>query len=411
MWNNKKHFLNKNVMINTLEEGGWNMVDIYSKNISIKCKWIKKLVDQKAPFLTSIAGYFIPHADKLFWSGNLKVADGLKLLKHHSILWKSLVQAWCIYNFSVPNSAEEILNQQLWYNSFILMDKKPFFFDQLYSKGIVYIKDIVNQEGHILSAQDLKVKYEVHDSHIMLLNTLIGAVPQQWKITLINNYQNGVENHAYLSNFQKVMNSTGISKTVYEHLVKEKAQAFSDRIVDKWSQDLNPEFQIDREFISNSFKLIINSTISPKHRAFQFRLVHHILVTNKTLYDWKMKDTNRCSFCDSEIETLYHLLWGCTIVAKLWSDLFQWLQIKTQTNIMFNCKEILLGIEDNTFLMYNAIFIITKQYIYSCRCTQKTPNFNCLKNLINYNIQTEKYIAVKNGKLAFHNNKWAILIT
>ena len=139
MWNNKKHFINKNLMINSLEEGGWDMIDIYSKNISIKCKWIKKLVDPNASFLTNIACYFVPDADKLFWSGNLKVSDGINLLKHKSMFWKSLIQAWCIYSFTVPNSCEEILNQQIWYNSFILMDKKPFLFKALYSKGIVCI--------------------------------------------------------------------------------------------------------------------------------------------------------------------------------------------------------------------------------------------------------------------------------
>ena len=409
MWNNKKHFINKNVMINSLDEGGLDMVDIYSKNISIKCKWIKKLIDPNASFLKSMACYFIPDADRLFWSGNLKVSDGLKLLKHNSVLWKSIIQAWCIYNFSVPNSFEQIAHQQLWYNSFILIDKKPFCFKQLYSKGIVCIKDIINDNGHIMSAEELKTKYDLHNNHIMSLNSLIGAVPQQWKITLIVNYYNIPIDRVFESNFQKVFNSTNVSKSVYKDLVKKKAVSFSNKITEKWNEDTNQEFNLDREFIANSFKLIITSTNSPKHRAFQFRLIHRILVTNKSLYEWKIRQSDLCSFCNLEVETLYHLLWDCTIVKELWNNLFRWLEEKTDTNIVFNCKEALLGMENNIFIMYNAIFIISKQYIYSCRCLNKRPNIECLINLIKYHINIEKYIATKNGKLTYHNNKWSLL--
>ena len=289
------------------------------------------------------------------------------------------------------------------------MDKKPFLFKALYSKGIVCIKDIVKENGQIMSAQELKIKYDLNNNHTMLLNCLIGAVPQQWRHILIDNYQNAIENQTYTSNFQTAINSINTSKSVYLHLVKKKAQSFPDRIINKWEQDMEQEFHLDRQFISNSFKQIITSTISPKHRAFQFRLIHRILVTNKSLYEWKIKEHNLCSFSNSEIETIYHLLWDCTIVQELWGNIFRWLQEKTQTNIMFSSKEILFGIENNIFFMHNAIFFIVKQYIYAARCKNKIPNINEVINIIKYNIQVEKYIATKNDKLMYHNNKWALL--
>ena len=50
LWNNKKHYIDKNVMINTLNEGGLTMIDISSKDISIKCNWVKRLCDKKSYF-------------------------------------------------------------------------------------------------------------------------------------------------------------------------------------------------------------------------------------------------------------------------------------------------------------------------------------------------------------------------
>ena len=140
--------------------------------------------------------------------------------------------------------------------------------------------------------------------------------------------------------------------------MKKKAQSFSDKLINKWEQDIDHEFHLDRKFISNSFRQIITSTISPKYRAFQFRLIHLILVTNKSLYEWKIKEHNLCSFCNLEIETIYHLLWDCTITQKLWRDIFKWLQEKTQTNIIFNSKEILFGIENNIFSCFTMQFLL-----------------------------------------------------
>ena len=408
LWSNRKHYIEKSIMFNSISEGGLNMIDIYSKNIAIKCKWIKKITDPNANFFKNIVHYYIPNSSIWFWSGNLKVSDAFKFMIHQSLFWKSIIQAWCIYNYSIPNSYIEIYNQQIWYNSFILVGHKPIFNDYLNTKGITYIKDLVNDDGHFMSVNDIVLKYGLNHNCIMILNSIVDAVPQQWKMVIHTNHHNGDRNLQYVSNFQKAITSSTISKFIYQTLVKEKAKSFSDRIIIKWSEDIST-YVIDRTFLSNCFDWIIKSTISPKHRAFQFKLIHRILVTNKMLHDWKLRDSNLCSFCNSQPETIVHMLWECSAVQNLWTSLFQWLEQITETNIQFNEKEVLLGIEDHTFLMYNALFILTKQFIYSCRCRNMPLNFIALRNNIQYYIKIEKYIAAKNNKIDYHNNKWALL--
>ena len=371
----------------------------------MKCKWVKKMTDG---FFNNAVKYFIPNCNKLFWSGNLKVIDAFKLMTHQSLFWKSVVQAWCIYNFSIPSNCVEVYNQQIWYNSFILVENKPIFYQNLYTKGIIFIKDLVNEDGHIMPVHDILIKYGLDNNCVMVINSIVGAIPQQWKLMINNIHQNHDRNLQYSSNFQKAISSYSITKFIYQSLVKKRAKSFPDRIVDKWSDDINP-YIIDRGFVSNCFELVIKSTISPKHRAFQFKLIHRVVVTNKMLYDWKLIDNNLCSFCNQQPETIFHMLWECTTVQNLWISLFQWLGQITQTNIRFNKKEILLGIEDPTFVMYNAVFILTKYFIYSCRCQKLPLNIIALKHNIQYYIQIEKYIAVKNNKLEYHNNKWALL--
>ena len=408
LWNNKKHFIDQKVMINGIGEGGLNMIDISSKDISIKSSWVKRLCEKDNTCLQKIASYFIPNADGLFWSGNLNVSDALNLMQHSSIIWNNIVKAWCIYNFSSPTCLEDILNQQIWYNSYILIQKQPFFFGPLHLKGVLYIKDLVKQDGHIMTADEILIRYSLNKKYVMLLNSIIGAVPQQWKVVLKNSYPNFIGNTIFISNIEKAFRSPRLSKFIYNQILIKKCKPFSGRIVDKWIADLGQALHIDRDFISRSFQLIRKATISPKHRVFQFKLIHRCLVTNKSLYDWKLKDTNICTFCESHIETIVHLLWDCTKVQSFWKEVFDWIKEVTDTNIIFNSKEILLGIDNNNLTFYNAVFIMVKQYIYACRCKNMLLNIQTLIHNVKHYIQAEKYIAVKNDKVNYHNRKWSL---
>ena len=241
LWNNKKHFIDQKVMINSLGEGGLNMIDISSKDTSLKCSWVKRLCDKDNTCLQKIACYFIPNADGLFWSGNLTVSNALNLMLHQSLIWNNIVKAWCIYNFSSPTCIEDILNQQIWYNSHILIGKCPFFFGPLHMKGIVYIKDLVSQDGHIMTANEILIQYSLDKNHLMSINSIIGAIPQQWKVIIRNSYPNFNINTISLSNFERALANTKFSNFVYLQIVSKKHKPFTDKIVHKWITDLGQD--------------------------------------------------------------------------------------------------------------------------------------------------------------------------
>ena len=47
------------------------------------------------------------------------------------------------------------------------------------------------------------------------------------------------------------------------------------------------------------------------------------LRTHSRLYKMKIVDTNQCSYCETEIETMQHLLFDCTKANSIW-DTFKW---------------------------------------------------------------------------------------
>ena len=159
-----------------------------------------------------------------------------------------------------------------------------------------------------------------------------------------------------------------------------------------------PEWSYEPQFLAVeigfvcAFTACYSSTISSKLRVFQFRFIHRNIVTNKNLFDWKMKDTNLCTFCNEEIETQFHLFWECTFSTLIWDRLFNWMNQITQTNIDFTPMQIMLGIEDlNNFSAYNTIFIITKQFLYLARCYEELPVFEKLLVKVREMHQVERF--------------------
>ena len=75
---------------------------------------------------------------------------------------------------------------------------------------------------------------------------------------------------------------------------------------------------------------------------------------------------NRCTFCDTEIESYMHLFVQCKYVQQLWSF------GDKLTSKPLNGYEILSNnIEQNPTRVENCIILFIKYYIYRTRCLQE----------------------------------------
>ena len=90
---------------------------------------------------------------------------------------------------------------------------------------------------------------------------------------------------------------------------------------------------------------------------FQYKIFHHILPTNATLYWDSLK----------EKETLTHLFATCPIVQIFWSSFVNWWNSKNQYEINLDKTYIIYGVTTNFSLRLglNLCLIIAKQYIYT----------------------------------------------
>ena len=156
------------------------------------------------------------------------------------------------------------------------------------------------------------------------------------------------------------------------------------------------------------YLLSFRTTLETKLREFQFKILNRIVFTNEKRFRFDMAESDKCAFCQTEVESIEHLLFSCKISSVFWKHVLSWL--RDNNIIVENLKEedIIFGKFDvgDDFLLVNHILLLGKYYIYSQKCQKGMPSLQgfIARTRRVYNI--ELYIARKTGTLNKHLSKW-----
>ena len=192
----------------------------------------------------------------------------------------------------------------IWFNSSICIENKPVYFKKWYKSGIVYVADIVNDDGTIKTIDQLQQQYCIKINFVNY-HGIISAIPKYWRDWLTSPEEVTHQNDDRL---QKCVKTTPTVKIIYSNLISEPYL-----IVKKLNKQINPktgeEFEI-KEFC-NQIMRIPKYTICVKLRSFQYRLMMRAVVTNVQLYHYKIREDTMCSNCNKQPETIQHLFYEC----------------------------------------------------------------------------------------------------
>ena len=167
---------------------------------------------------------------------------------------------------------------------------------------------------------------------------------------------------------------------IYNKLVLSKSEQ-PLRSQGKWCREICPEPEEDHEINWKSvYLLAFECTKSSKLRVFNFKFLHHRLSTNDFLYKIGLSDNEKCTFCERETETLFHLFWNCESTQLLWNNLVLWLQtFQVLTKNMPLRADTALGMRPDTSklgLPINSAFLVAKYHIWTCKQKECSPNFS-----------------------------------
>ena len=246
--------------------------------------------------------------------------------------------------------------------------------------------------------------------HINVLTyySIISAIPHRWKLEIKHHHtaiMDVIILHWSLKNIQE---QSHICRLVYNNLIEHSYGTIIPNGARKWN-DWFPE-GLTLEKWQSSFKMLYNSLKCTKTWIVQFKILHYITATRDKLFQWKIIESDICTFCNEEIETLPHLLVECEVIKIFWIDLKKWLTEKTHTKIDPNVLEIIIGFQNENFVMFNAVYLLAKKYICSCSSAQKFPNLTAFKNCIRQFLLVEKSIANRNSKIIEFRNMWSNIL-
>ena len=141
--------------------------------------------------------------------------------------------------------------------------------------------------------------------------------------------------------------------------------------IQKWhKQNLNNI--IDNKW-SDIFKLNFTLTRDTRLQSFQYRINHRIIACNVWLEQLKIKESNLCTYCQIEKDTIQHFFLHCPMIKQFWISFSNWwtripdnstilLSVSTENdelNILFGFP----GGADNIVTL-NFCISYAKYYIY-----------------------------------------------
>jgi len=301
----------------------------------------------------------------IFQNAHIAIND-IENRKLHSF-YESLIVAWSqFFTVEPTDKYKKVLAQPLFFNNLIKTPQgKSLFYPRPKDKGIIYLNDI-SSAGVLESPEQIKMKYQL----------------------------NGNETFQYISLCKCLQANSDLSDALTLTRAGVNCKPTS-------ATRLNTIYGISEEVLTNIYKLPFMVTIETKMRSFQFKFHHLIFYTNLRLHQYKMVDSNLCTFCDNEPETFEHLFIECPIVKPLWTALGSVLNYQfSVTEKFFGCFQHING---KQFHKLSHTVILLKYYIHICRIKKNKPQPNVMMKRIDYAYTIEESIAQRRGKVDRHH--------
>lgn len=206
--------------------------------------------------------YLSPYGKTLLFECNFRQSD---IISISYCFIQQICNAWSLLHFN--DTVENYETQILWNNSFIKIDGCVTYDKRLHMAGVIYVRDLFNENNINLSFNDFCNKYNIRKYPFTRYYGILSAIPNDWKLRM-------VMDRVTLPNENNLIVNIN-SRTAYNSLIENIA--LPPRALTKWN--IYFSFSTDDwKIIFRIPKLTLSET---KIIYFQFKFLHRILATNK----------------------------------------------------------------------------------------------------------------------------------
>lgn len=382
VWNKKQDRIARKISMKEVKSGGLGIPDLHTYIASLKIMWIRKLRTSSHKWIT-IAKSNFPFLNNLQCYGPNYVCIRAK----NKTFWLQVYDAYKKLFYKVnPKSTAALLAEPVFYNENIKLGNKIISYQNWIDKGAWCIGHFFNENGQSLTYPEFKNRYSIA-SNFLTYSGLIQSIKRylkHYKMHIIDNITS--DTHASLTLIYSIHKGT---KLYYNTLSENSSEA---KCCKKWTRHFNREMNWKTCFLK------LHKINDVKLKWLQLRIIHRILGTNVILKKMRITNSEQCTFCKQERDSIAHLFWHCSHVQTFWKELEKVINERCEIacNIKLNECLVLMGMDRgiSTDDVFDLIILLGKQYIYSCKMQKCCPNITTFMKRI-----------VQRYKLEQHNSK------
>ena len=373
------------------------MCDFKIMEKALKIAWIDRIQDESQASWKIIPNQFFHKNGGLAFLTKCNFATStLDLDDKLPIFYKKVLDYWCEFKISTgSDSKSNPKNEIVWNNRKILVGKKPVFYQTWYDAGITKISDILNQNQDFLKWHEFAIKFNLNVPFTTYYG-LVNAIPKKWKANL----RNPIPNDTHDTTVNSLKTSSIYSSLLNTIFVPPTAE--TKILLHGFTESTIQNVYLMPFKVTNEVKIIM----------FQYKVIHNVLPTRATLYRDRISESPLCNLCNTEEQTLHHLLINCTLTTDFWILFQDWWYQKTNETITLSTSHILYGWHDRTkhWQVLNYSLLIAKYRIFCTSLRGDVLDFQNFLLFITEKLEILKEIATAKKELPKFYRTWAFLL-
>ena len=336
LWKNKKDKVKRAVLCQPFSHGGVNFPNVHTVVKSLRLSWLGRLLN-----CTNETWQAIPNSC-------FNKCGGLPFLlkcnydsKHFDKKMPLFYNEMLDYFKELRSGYPDVYNSELilWNNKEITIESKSIFWKYLFEKGIYFVQDVLNKDGKFLSLENMQRKCNVQLNYLKYFQ-LIAAIPNYLKrkaqATAVTSRNIIEERDIFHLSKNKAISLTKCKCKDYYKLFQEKV-TIEPTAVKRWCRRF-PNFDSSWKQILHK---IYEMTSDKKLREFGLKAFHRILVTNKELKQFQIRNDDLCFQCKNP-DSVEHTFLECPMSVQFYQEILSWFNTLNNTHLNLSVDEILL---------------------------------------------------------------------
>ncbi len=407
IWSGKNAKISRKTLSQSIDNGGLKLCDFKTKVEALTLSWVNRLVNMTNANWKVLPKIFFGNVDmNVYFNAHQKIIkknDTIPLYyKNIHNLWNSQIQ-------NDPFDTKDILKESLWLNKHITSNNQPLYKSEWVNHGITHIRHLLNDQGEFLDHTELSQKYKLSCNFLSLLQVR-QCIPYEWRQNLKHKDNLSPKSQ----NSQILVNINGSikpiikikCKDIYWHLINNDKHIPS--AVRKWPE-IFPLFKTASDEVwTRIWELPFQTTRETKIPSFQYKLIHRTIACNKWLFDIKIKDSSKCTFCDEE-DSITHYFLYCNKVKEFWDHWHNWWTYITETDFSkgdATAECILFGYpgDDDIISVLNYCVLYAKYFIHTMKMSGKNDlDLYHYLRVLKQKMLMEKQVCIKTGNSNLFN--------